>query len=59
MFSRYVIKDLISQGYWSKEHKNFKGIIFASQYTNESLAQYDIKNEIGHGTFEIIKIYRK
>lgn len=59
MIERYIIKELVFQGYWSGEHRDFKGIIFASQYLTLDDAEYQIEHNITAGTYEIIKIYRK
>lgn len=59
MIERYIIKELIYQGYWSMEHNDFKGIIFASQYETLKQAQDEIRDNISAGSYEIIKIYRK
>lgn len=59
MIERYIIKELVFQGYWSEEHHDFKGIIFASQYETLRQAQDEIENHISAGTYAIIKIYRK
>jgi hypothetical protein len=56
---RYIIKDLIFQGYYSSLHEDFKGIIFASQYLTEADALSVIQHRLSAGTYEIIKIYRK
>lgn len=55
---RYIIRDLVSNGYWTTKYNNFKGIIFASQYLRRKDAEEVIKYDIPSGTYEIIKIYR-
>jgi len=59
MIERYIIKDLIYQGYWSAQHRTFKGVIFATQYITEQDARSVILSDIEAGSYEIIKIYRK
>jgi hypothetical protein len=56
---RYIIKDVIFQGYFSEEHGDFKGVIFASQYLDKDDAELVIKHRLTAGTYEIVKIYRK
>ena len=35
----YIIQDIIGQGFWSESYKNFKGYLYASQYTTMEEAE--------------------
>lgn len=56
----FIIRDLISNGYWSAEHNAFKGIIFASQYKTRQDAEFvyldNISGKVSNHV-EIIKHY--
>jgi hypothetical protein len=59
MIERYLIRDLIYQGYFSIEHNGFRGIIFASQFITEQDAKDTIEARLTAGTYEIVKTYRR
>lgn len=59
MKKRYIIKELIYNGYWDSEYRSFKGIVFASQYLSKQDAINVINAELKPGRYEIIKIYIK
>lgn len=39
MIEHYIIKDLISNGYWSAPMEKFAGINFATRYSKEDVAK--------------------
>ena len=56
----FIIRDLISNGYWSANHGAFKGIIFASQYNTRQDAETVYITEISKkisNHVEIVKHY--
>lgn len=56
MKTGYVIHDIDGHGYWSDEHKRFKGFIWAEWFDSKTeLLEYAEKVNVG--IFKIMKIY--
>ena len=53
----FVIRDLISGGFWSEDYKDFKGFLYASIYKTRDDAIY--QNSIpSNYKFEIVEFYK-
>ena len=56
MKKRYIIKNLIFEGYWEKDSKTFKGILYATQFINYEQALKEL-SKIDYDILTIIEIF--
>ena len=52
----YLIQSMISQGFFDRNSKTFRGIIFATKYIDEELAIEDAERLVNE-RFTLIKVY--
>lgn len=54
----FVIRGIVSGGYWDNDAKEFRGILFATHYT-ENDYWYHLKDAQKEDWCEVIEIYPK